>query len=487
MNAYKAVQTINEERYLESSLAQNEVKSFPITVPGNITQLKITLVWNDPAATPNASKALVNDLDATLRLPVTGESWLPWVLSPIANKDSLVLPAQRKRDTLNNVEQITIDNPTAGSYTLEVKGTHITTATQAFAIAYQFDTAKVFYWTYPTASDPLMAANTHTLRWETTLAGSGQLDYSTNGTTWQPIATVPDVSKKYFKWPVPDTVTTALLRMTVAPSTTVVTDTFTISPQLGLGVGFNCIDSFLLEWNALPVSQYQLYELGDRYLGPFQQTRDTFSILKTSQHPALFYAMAPIINGKPGIRSNTVNYSTQGAGCYLRSFFLQTQTPDAAFFRAELGTLFNVAEVSFEKKAGNDFVAVKTVTKPSTTSFIFADSALHQGENFYRVKIKLTNGTLLYSSVETAYYVPVTVPVVIYPNPVRQNGTLKLITNEAGRYTIRVYDSNGRFVYEWQLDSSLTQISTAMLRTGMYIVQIIDKDGKPTVQKLIVY
>jgi hypothetical protein len=83
--------------------------------------------------------------------------------------------------------------------------------------------------------------------------------------------------------------------------------------------------------------------------------------------------------------------------------------------------------------------------------------------------------------------VPVTAPVVIYPNPVKQNGTLKLITNEAGRYTIRIYDSNGRFVYELQLDSSLTQISTAILRAGMYIVQITDRDGKPTVQKLIVF
>jgi hypothetical protein len=333
----------------------------------------------------------------------------------------------------------------------------------------------------------LIASHTHTLRWETTLAGSGQLDYSANGTNWQPIAIVPDVSKKYFKWPVPDTVTTALLRMMMAPSASVVTDTFTISPQLGLQAGFNCIDSFLLEWNALPVGQYQLYELGDSYLGSFQQTPDTFSILKTAQHPSLFYAVAPIIKGKTGIRSNTINYSTQGVGCYLRSFFLQTQTPDAAFFRAELGTLFNVAEVSFEKKTGNDFVAIKTVTKPTTTSFIFADSALHQGENFYRVKIRLTNGYLLYSSVETAYYVPVTAPVVIYPNPVKQNGTLKLITNEAGRYTIRIYDSNGRFVYELQLDSSMTQISTAILRAGMYIVQITDRDGKPTVQKLIVF
>jgi hypothetical protein len=487
MNAYKAVQTINEDRYFESSLSQNEVKNFPITVPGNLAKLKITLVWSDPAATPNASKALVNDLDATLRLPATGESWLPWVLNPMANKDSLALPALRKRDTLNNIEQITVDNPAAGSYTLEIKGAHITTAAQAFAIAYQFDTARIFYWTYPAASDPLIASNTHTLRWETTLAGSGQLDYSTNGTTWQAIATVPDVSKKYFKWAVPDTVTTAMLRMTMAPSASVVTDTFTISPQLALQAGFNCMDSFLLEWNALPVRQYQLYELGGRYLAPFQQTPDTFSILKAAQHPALFYAVAPVINGRAGIRSNTLNYSTQGVGCYLRSFFLQTQTPDAAFFRAGLGTLFNVAEVSFEKKTGNDFVALKTITKPSATNFIFADSALHQGENFYRLKIKLTNGTLLYSAVETAYYVPVTTALVLYPNPVRQSGTLKLITNEVGRYTIRIYDSNGRFVYEQPLNSSLTHISATILRSGLYLVQILDKNGKPTVQKLIVY
>jgi hypothetical protein len=469
LNAFAAVKTVNENRIIEAAVIQNEVKSFTVVVPPNTARLKLVLAWTDPAALPNASKALINDLDLLVKLPSASQSWLPWVLNPKANKDSLLLPAQRKVDTLNNAEQVSIDNPAAGTYTIEVKGTRVLSS-QSFSVAYQVDSLNTFYWTYPTSTDPLVAKNTHTLRWETNLSGPGQVVYSNNGATWQSIATVPDVSKKYFKWQLPDTTTTALLRMTVG-SAVFLSDTFTINPQPDLGVGFNCADTFLLYWNGLPVSQYRLYELGENYLQAFTTTSDNKVFISKAQHSSLYYSVVPLINGKEGLKSNTLNYSTQGTGCYLRSFFLQTQTAGTAIFFAELGSLYNVAEVSFEKLSGGNFISLQTINNPVMTSFTFSDLSLHPGENLYRLRIRLVNGLVIYSSVETVYQADQTHPVVMYPNPAAQHATIRIITNEAGRYGLSIFDVQGRLLYQQELNSSYSEIRPGIFAKGLYFAR----------------
>ncbi|HEX2609289.1 MAG TPA: S8 family serine peptidase, partial [Flavisolibacter sp.] len=109
LNAFRAVETVLQERFGEDSLQQDEMRSFALTVPSGIARLKITLTWTDLPAQVNAAKALVNDLDALLTKDLSGASWQPWVLSAYPVKDSLLLPARRRTDTLNTVEQITLD------------------------------------------------------------------------------------------------------------------------------------------------------------------------------------------------------------------------------------------------------------------------------------------------------------------------------------------------------------------------------------------
>ncbi|HEU4902273.1 MAG TPA: S8 family serine peptidase, partial [Flavisolibacter sp.] len=375
LNAYRALQTVTENHFMEGTVAQGQTQTFTINAPANAAQVKLTLVWTDPPATPNAPKALVNDLDLVLR-SASNEAWLPWVLSPKQVLDSVLSPAQRKVDTLNNVEQISVNNPAAGTYTVEIKGSRLISASQSFAIAYGIDTANTFYWTYPTSTDHLVAGARQALRWHTNITGSGKVEYATTGNNWRTIGEVDTLTKNYLKWAVPDTVTNAKLRM-VTTSTDFVSDTFTINPLQSLKTGFNCVDSFLLYWQSLPVNQYRLYNLGEKYLEPFLQLPDTAVVLLKAQHPSLFYSVAPLINGREGIRSNAVNYLFQGVGCYLRSFYLQSQTTTTASLVAELGSVYNVADVSLEKFNGTGFVTLQTIAAPQTISFAFNDLALN--------------------------------------------------------------------------------------------------------------
>src|SRR6185436_3891052 len=103
----------------------------PIVIPPGMQQIKITMAYTDPPAQPNAFKALVNDLDLELLLVPSGQTWKPWTLSTAPNKDSLLLPAVRNKDSINNVEQISVDQPAAGNYEVRIFGRVVTSPAQA--------------------------------------------------------------------------------------------------------------------------------------------------------------------------------------------------------------------------------------------------------------------------------------------------------------------------------------------------------------------
>lgn len=486
LNAAAAVSSIKEKRFFEGSIVQNEIKTFPITIPPGVSQLKLTITWTDTAATPNSTKALVNDIDALLQLPVTNETWQPWVLSSYPNKDSLLLAAIRKTDTLNNTEQITIDNPQAGNYLVGVRGSRIQTSKpQAFAIAYQLDTANRFTWTFPTSTDVLTASGRNILRWQTNIIGTGRMEFSANGTQWHTIDPAVDLSLQYFKWDVPDTITTAFLRMNPNSYPEVISGNFVISKPLSINVGFDCPDSFLLYWNRTKLTPYQVYSLGDKYLGPLQTTSDSFIVFQKQQHPRLFYSVAPLINGKPGQRSYTINYTSQGVACFVKTFFALLQN-NTAFLTAEMGSLYNVAEISFQKITGLGVSTLSTISNPLSLSLSFTDSQLTQGLNLYRLQVKLKDGNIVFSNTDLVYYFPEH-PVLVYPNPAKQNEGVNIIARDPGVYSIHIYDVHGRLLHRQRLDNITQKLHPLVLAKGLYFIKIVAQDGKTFEQKFIVY
>ncbi|HYH14194.1 MAG TPA: S8 family serine peptidase, partial [Flavisolibacter sp.] len=401
LNAYAAVKTVQEGRLLEGLITSNNKKSFQIIVPANAASMKVTLVWADPAAAVNAPKALVNDLDLLVKSP--SSQWLPWVLSSKPHRDSILKAPERRTDTLNTIEQVTVDAPVAGTYTIEVVAKAFQTTEQSFSIAYQIDTMEAVNWTFPVASDKLEAGTTSILRWESNKTGSATIEYSTDKNTWLPVATVPNIQVGYYKWAVPNSTTTAWLRLT-AGNASIVSDTFVISSIPRMDVGFQCADSFLLLWNKQPVPQYQLFELNEKYMSPVSTIADTFALLKKSQHPAIYYTVAPVVNGKLGLQAPVLNYTAQGVDCYFKNFYLQNQTTTTASLFAALGSIYGTRSLTFQKWDGNRFANIQVIDQLATTQFAFDDPALRQGLNQYRLALQLTNGQTLYSDVVDAYH-----------------------------------------------------------------------------------
>lgn len=102
--------------------------------------LKITLVWTDVAASPAANKVLVNDLDLTAIAP-TGQVYHGNVFS-----GGWSAPGGAP-DHLNNVENVYIQNPEAGDWTIHIESYNVPVGEQPYALV--VDGAQTFGSTPP--------------------------------------------------------------------------------------------------------------------------------------------------------------------------------------------------------------------------------------------------------------------------------------------------------------------------------------------------
>lgn len=104
------------------ALKTNDTRTYTYAVkPGQ--PFKVTLVWTDYPANPSAGKALVNDLDLEVRTP-DGRVLL-------GNAEALGLGGA---DRSNNVEQVTVAAPAAGTYTVAVRGQNVPQGPQRYAL-----------------------------------------------------------------------------------------------------------------------------------------------------------------------------------------------------------------------------------------------------------------------------------------------------------------------------------------------------------------
>jgi hypothetical protein len=74
-----ALDTARAGNAIESSVAHNALRRFPVIVPATATVVRATIAWSDPPASALASTVLVNDVDLRLVDP-SGRVFTPWVL-----------------------------------------------------------------------------------------------------------------------------------------------------------------------------------------------------------------------------------------------------------------------------------------------------------------------------------------------------------------------------------------------------------------------
>ena len=287
VNAFRAVTTLEDVRFINDSVSQGATNNYTITVPANTKQFRVMVYWNDVEGDPVAAKALVNDLNMIVTDP-SATTFEPWVLNPAPNAATLNANAVRGIDDLNNMEQVTIDDPAAGTYDIDINGFLVPQGPQHYYIVYEFRDENIDI-TYPIGYEGFVPGDTETIRWDAFgNTGAFNLEYSTDlGVTWNTINANVGAAIRAFNWIVPNTVTgEALVRITRGVVSTQSPDAFSIIglPQ-NIAVDWACPDSIRLEWTAATgATGYEISMLGAMYMDSIAFST-TNSVILTGINP----------------------------------------------------------------------------------------------------------------------------------------------------------------------------------------------------------
>ncbi|MBF9224359.1 S8 family serine peptidase [Hymenobacter ruricola] len=481
-DAVGALATVREGRFLSGTATQGSVQVFAIVVPAGQHQLKITLAWNDPEAAANANQALVNDLDLQLLDGNAAQRWLPWALSSYPHPDSLALPARRRPDHLNNVEQITLDAPAPGICFLRVQGFSVPQGPQDFSIAYEYSPMSLEWHSPPGPGNVKPGAATALLwNWNGPATATGRLEYRPlDRVQWRLVSAAVPLASNRYTWPAPDTTTLAQLRIVVG-SQEFPSDTFAIVQAPALQVGYTCPEETLLQWRRVPgATGYQVYQLGATALLPLQQlsaTDTTLALSRAQVAQTRYYAVAPQLRGITAAPGSTIDFATQGTACYFRSFLPRQLVDETIRFDAVLGTVYRLKSAMLERqRPDGSFEAVQTISPVASTALAFSDQPPAAGRYLYRVRLDNVAGQQFYSEPEEAFLLRAGL-IQAYPNPVLAGAPLTVVANTTAPVAIRLYDALGRFQRTATAEGLINFIETDGLKPGLYLLRV-EQDNK---------
>ncbi|HEY8936398.1 MAG TPA: S8 family serine peptidase [Cyclobacteriaceae bacterium] len=465
INAIRALSLLNEGNIANVTVNKDAGLTLPINVPSSTHKLTVAITWIDPPAIQNSSTALVNDVDAVLSDGTT--NYFPWTLSTKPLADSLNAKAVRGPDHLNTVEYFSVDEPLSGSYQLTITAPAIA-ASQSVTVAYWLEKEKSFEWNYPTHDDKLQAHQKTILLWNVQHKDTGTLSLQLNNGNWQTIKEDINLHTN-FHWQPPDTLSWARLKMKIDEQE-FVSDSFMISPKPSLNVAFDCDSQFALSWKAVPgADAYEIYTLDNQYLKLFMSATDTtVTLLKSMDY---YFTVAPKFNTSIGLKSETINYSNQGALCYINLFDAQRYEDDRITLQLTLSSLLNIDRIIIYKIIAGD---TTQLTSESSNSFVLNntlyDKNLVSGEMQYMAEVVLSNGVHIKSDIHSVF-IEQKGKVVLFPNPIYDDELNVLSEGEGLRVVI--INLLGDALISRNLISTLDKIDTTLLIPGLYILELL--------------
>ena len=319
VNAFRAIKILEDGNYLNDSITQGLNNQHNITIPSGVSKLKVMVYWHDKEASVNAAPALVNDINVSLFTPV-GTIYEPWVLDPTPSSTALNTDAIRGVDDLNNMEQVTLDNPIAGNYVLMIDGFSIPFGPQEYWVTYEFITEDVAL-TYPVGGEGFVPGETEFIRWDASKGNTPfTLEYTTDGTTWNTITNSTGVNSRYYSWTVPNSVSNqAKVRVSRNGFSDESDADFTIVgvPQ-NVIVNWICPDSIYVLWNAVNgATDYEVSMLGNVYMDSMATTPATMALI-LNPNPAItdsWFSVCAKVNANEGRRAVAINAQPINSGC----------------------------------------------------------------------------------------------------------------------------------------------------------------------------
>lgn len=321
MNIGHSLTMLDSARYFTNTINTNQEQTFTFNIPANTAQAKVLLYWSDAPAAALSTNTLINDLDLTVVSPSSAIN-LPLILNPApAQVTAAAVPGA---DHTNNVEQVTLNNPAAGTYTIKVKGFNVPEINQDYFVAYDF-TPDGIAMHYPFGGEALIAGDSMIIYWEASAgANTFSIAYSTdNGANWNTIDNNVAASLRSYTWMVPASIASDQCLVKVNRNSSAQqaqSKAFSIMgrPLISLSpVAEQCPGSVKITWNAIAgAGSYRIFKkTGDdmAVVATVSGTSYTFTGLRPDS--TYWVTAAPVINGHTGMRGVAVSRQPSDGSC----------------------------------------------------------------------------------------------------------------------------------------------------------------------------
>jgi hypothetical protein len=319
LNLVRSLDMLKNNRHITSTVSNAATNNHNINVPAGVAQLKVMIYWHDPSAAIFAQQALVNDLD--LEVTSTASSTvLPWSLN--ASFNGVNTNAVRAADHVNNSEQVTIDNPAAGNYTIRVKGTKINSGNaQEYFIVYDYVPVGVDL-TYPSVGEPMVPGEPVVINWDLWggPANNFTLEYSVDGgTTWIIIDNNIPANARQYNWTPPTITDRCKVRITKnGTSFTDESAPFVVLHQTSVSLStVQCEDYISINWAPIAgATDYEVMMKRGVEMVSVDTTTNTNHIFSNLHRDSTYYVtVRGRINGKPGRRAIAVSRRPNSGNC----------------------------------------------------------------------------------------------------------------------------------------------------------------------------
>ncbi|MCB9032398.1 MAG: S8 family peptidase [Chitinophagales bacterium] len=270
INVRRAYSVMTNYQFLNASVANSNTNSHTISVPNNTKQLRVMIVWPDVPAALNANPAIVNDLNLVVKDP-SSTAYNPWVLdvSLPSSDTKLNTPAVRGVDNLNTIEQVTVDNPVAGNWTIEVNGFNVPSGPQTYFLSYEFLHDELQFM-FPLKNERLVSNETYQLKWDS--YGNDDpfsIEYQLNGGSWTTAALNIDSLTRSYAWVAPTVSGIQTIKFRIKRGSLISeSDINYIGKSVdNFRITKVCNDTVTFRWSAVNgATAYKIYKLGARYM-----------------------------------------------------------------------------------------------------------------------------------------------------------------------------------------------------------------------------
>ncbi|RYD93632.1 MAG: hypothetical protein EOP50_10825, partial [Sphingobacteriales bacterium] len=316
MNVFRSAAMLKAGNFIADSVANNDSKTHALTLPAGLSKLKLMLYWHDAPGSPTAATALIDNLDLELTTP-TGTLHRPLVLDPSTSGADDV--ATEGTDNLNNVEQIVINNPPAGAYSILVKGSAVPSGSRRYVIAYDL-VEEGLELKFPSPLTPIASGDSIQIYWD---ASEGTdpftIEFSdNNGGSWITIASNVPADRRHQFWYVPAVTTHQAMVRVSRNGQQSASGAFLIGPQPRPVLDANqCPGYIAISWPPDPgVTSWEVMrKAGDDMRVVAATNINSYVFSGLSPDSTYYVAVRPLINGGAGFRSKAIRRKPSDGNC----------------------------------------------------------------------------------------------------------------------------------------------------------------------------